>query len=253
MNHDDIKELLGAYALDAVEPDEHVAIRKHLDLCHDCRTEVERFQTAAAALASAHSPELSESWDAIAAQIEPSSRFRAVNHRSVNRWLGAIAAGLIVLVGLQLGTTTDLRDALSEAEANLAASETARAGALDAAERDLSTIDGLSLAARQASESPDSRQVSLEQDATFVTIVLAADGTGFVADNNLPKLGPGQTYQLWAIVGDEIISAAVLGPDPSTVPFRIDAEGLVGFAVTQEVTGGVVTSSNEALAVWLES
>jgi len=256
MNHDEIRELLGAYALDAVEPDEYAVITQHLEFCLDCRSDLEKFQTAAAALATANRPELSESWDTIAAQLEPTNRFRSINHRTMNRWLGAVAAGLIVLVGLQFSTTTDLRNAVTNAEADLAASETAREGALvalDSAERELANVDGLSLAARQASQSPDARQVSLEQDSTFVTIVLSADGTGYVSDHNLPKLSPDQTYQLWAIVGDEIISAAVLGPDPATVPFRIDADGLVGFAVTQEATGGVVTSGNDALVVWLDS
>lgn len=256
MKHDEIRELLGAYALDAVEPDEHAAISQHLDLCRDCHNEMNNFRKAAEALATANRPELSESWETIAAQLEPKRRVRTNNHRTMNRWLGAVAAGLILLVGLQLSTTSGLRDALTKADEDLAASETAREGALvalDAAMRELAAVDGLSLAARQASESPNARQVSLEQDSTFVTIVLTSDGTGYVSDHNLPALSSDQTYQLWAIVGDEIISAAVLGPDPATVPFRIDADGLIGFAVTQEATGGVVTSGNDALAVWLDS
>ncbi len=50
---------------------------------------------------------------------------------------------------------------------------------------------------------------------------------------------------------ERIISAALLGNDPGVDTFVVDLDGLVGFAVTEEIDGGVVTSENSAVVVGL--
>lgn len=47
---DDVHTLTGAYALDALPADERAFFERHLDLCEDCRREVEEFAWGAAAL-----------------------------------------------------------------------------------------------------------------------------------------------------------------------------------------------------------
>ncbi len=111
----------------------------------------------------------------------------------------------------------------------------------------------LNRAATTAMATPGGRLVSLGagESANQVTIVLSADGTGYVADHNLPRPPEGRTYQLWAVVGDQVISVGVLGEDPGVIPFRVDPHDLAGFAVTEEVVGGVVSSENPAVVAWL--
>src|SRR5690606_35755181 len=50
---DEFTELLGAYALDAVEPDEREAVERHLADCPRCRSEVAEHREVAAYLAHA--------------------------------------------------------------------------------------------------------------------------------------------------------------------------------------------------------
>ncbi|MBW3595511.1 MAG: zf-HC2 domain-containing protein, partial [Actinobacteria bacterium] len=46
MQHDDVKDLLAAYALGAVTPEEKRAVDVHLMSCDDCRREVADYEEA---------------------------------------------------------------------------------------------------------------------------------------------------------------------------------------------------------------
>ena len=50
--------------------------------------------------------------------------------------------------------------------------------------------------------------------------------------------------------GDEVLSAGVLGEHLHVAPFQV-VGNVTGFAITEEVAGGVVTSQNPPTAVWL--
>jgi hypothetical protein len=75
-------------------------------------------------------------------------------------------------------------------------------------------------------------------------LVLLPDGTGILVNDALAALSSDETYQLWALMGDEsdptAISAGVLGPDPPGANFKTDGP-VVGFAVTIEQEGGVIS------------
>lgn len=261
MQHGEVRELLSVYALDAVDPEEAAAIDEHVLGCADCRAELDMYGPVTELLAEASKPYESEAWPSIQAKINEGARFR----RRTTSWLSVAAALLVVVVGAQALTISGLRGDVSESADALAASERARQGALSAlesAEGDLARTneqldaaleDPLLAAAQAAASSGASREISLGDAEAFVVLVLSEDGTGYVLDHNLPTIPETQTYQLWAIVEGEVISAAVLGSDPGTVAFRVDTIGLSGFAVTQEEAGGVAVSEQEALAVWLDS
>ncbi|MBO0732195.1 MAG: zf-HC2 domain-containing protein, partial [Acidimicrobiaceae bacterium] len=85
LTHDEITELLGAFALDAVEPDEAEAIESHLRTCPRCREEVRSLQGAAAALAAPGGEAPPGVWDGIAAQIEPPATASPMPPRLVPR------------------------------------------------------------------------------------------------------------------------------------------------------------------------
>lgn len=105
----------------------------------------------------------------------------------------------------------------------------------------------LAVAAEDARREPGARAVSLQGEVP-VEVVLATDGTGYLLAPAAPALPAGRTYQLWAIVGDRVISAGVLGPHPEVAAFHVDGE-VAGFALTVEVAGGVVASGQEPVAV----
>ncbi len=91
-----------------------------------------------------------------------------------------------------------------------------------------------------------------EDGATAVDAILLPDGTGYLVHDNLAPLPSDRTYQLWAVVGDKVISAGILGNDPGVVAFHVDGD-VGGLVVTEEDAGGVVSSENPALAAWVQN
>ena len=68
MSHDEIAELLGAYALDAVEPDEAEVIDAHLAECPRCAAELAEHWEVTGLIANAGVDASVELWDHIAAR-----------------------------------------------------------------------------------------------------------------------------------------------------------------------------------------
>lgn len=69
-DHEELQGLLGAYALDAVEPDEAEALERHLTTCPRCRNELADHREVAALLGYAGVPAPSGVWDRIIASLE---------------------------------------------------------------------------------------------------------------------------------------------------------------------------------------
>jgi hypothetical protein len=117
----------------------------------------------------------------------------------------------------------------------------------------------LSATERAALASPSTRRVPLVTTDTTgaggtpATIVLTAAGTGFFVDDagdGLTPLPDDRTYQLWGVVGGRAISLGLLGPRPGIVPFSVAGSvPVTEFAITDEVAGGVVASTNHPIAV----
>jgi hypothetical protein len=75
-------------------------------------------------------------------------------------------------------------------------------------------------------------------------VVMLPDGTGYLMGHELPELGGGRTYQLWAKVGEgdaaRMVSLGVLGSTPAISPFRLTATPTM-FEVTAEAGSGSST------------
>lgn len=227
--HADVEELIGAYALDAVQPDEREAVERHLQECPRCRAEVAEHRETAAFLAhtGAHAP--AGVWDRIAGALEetpPAMRLpatvlpmrprRSVGVRVVVA-VGAVAAAAVVALGVVVvdqGRRID--DLRAEGEQVALAEQALRAFTDPRAEQVL---------------------LSAPDGGAATTVAVLPDGTGFLVHDDLPALPPDATYQLWALVDDDEVSAAVLGPDPGISEFRVDGR-FDGFAVTRERAGG---------------
>src|SRR5487761_2676915 len=72
MNEHEIEELLGAFALDAVDDSEREEVEAHLLVCPRCRAEVAAHREVAALLANGGSVAPEQLWSKIAGEIAPS-------------------------------------------------------------------------------------------------------------------------------------------------------------------------------------
>ena len=225
--HEEVQELLGAYALDAVDAEEAVLVEDHLRDCPRCRAEVAQHRETAALLANEHAEVPSGLWDRVALSLEeappPMDLDRVVALRPAGRGRGlrvaSIAAAAAVVVALSVGVVAQDR----------------RLDRVQAAMEERT----LAAAALAAFDHPDAREVALRSDdgRTELRAVVLPDGTGYLRAGPLRGLATGRTYQLWAVVGSEAISAGVLGPDPGVVAFHVD-DRTAALALTEERRGG---------------
>jgi anti-sigma-K factor RskA len=99
-----------------------------------------------------------------------------------------------------------------------------------------SSPDMAQLATAAAAE-PTSTNLELVNPAAMTDVnasaVLAEDGTGYVIGNALPTLNSDRTYQLWVVVDGAVISAGLLGNDPSVIQFRAEGD-MAGMAISNE-------------------
>ncbi len=246
LSHSEVRELLGAYALDAVEDDEAQAVERHLIECVPCRIEVSDHREVAAMLATGWTPAPEGVWDRIAGSLEeappsmliPFSAARAEREerrrRSVGPVRAAVAVGvaasvaLVAFLGVKVVDTGHQVDHLA---AQLADGDVGRAAAA-------------------AAHRSDARLVSMTSSDGHhsVDAVLLTDGTGYLVKTDLPQLNPQRTYQLWAVVGSAKISVGVLGPSPGPVAFHAPPDA-AALAITEEQAGGVVTSFQQPTVV----
>lgn len=249
MRHDEIRSLLGAYALDAVDGAERADVEAHLGLCGACRREVDAHLAVAAALAEADESAPEDVWTRVerrldldagsrSAEVVPIALLRRARAAAI--WTGAVAAVLALVVGFQTVRIGSL-------DADLVTAE----GRLDRLEAALASGDYESVA-RTVSGDPAAATMQLagSEEGVTVTIVMLPDGTGVVVASSLLPLDAARTYQLWAVQDGAVISAGVLGADPGFVPFHVDAALLEGLVITEERAGGVPVSEQPAVAAW---
>ena len=261
--HQDIQELLGAFALDAVDDDERDVIEAHLAACPRCRAEVEGHRETAALLA--HSGERAPEgvWDRIATALDESPpaldltrivpgqetaepaqpadeladrRADRAAPRSIPLRVAAAAMAVAAAVALFLGVA-------------LGRNDNDRLERLEALAQDMEKAV-VSNAAYAALNDPANEQIRLvSADGTAsAQLVRRPDGTGYLVPGSLAPLPEGRVYQLWAVRSDAKISLGVLGSAPEVSAFRMMGP-VAAFAVTEEVAGGVAVSQNQPVVV----
>jgi anti-sigma factor RsiW len=264
--HNEIEELLGAYALDALEPEETAQVERHLRECIRCVIEVGQHHEVTGLLANSggdasdelwhkiaqrlDAPSEVPSWDRLAARLDPANvaaagpqlelpppaaiKFDQTRRR--HRWMvrtaslvAAAAAVLAVVLGVQVNHLNHQVNALN------------------------SSRPSVNAAAQAALENPNTQRIQLTppatssgSKATTVTLVVVPSGTGYVFASNLAPLAPNQTYQLWGAVNGQLISLGVLGANPGVSAFPYDTGVKAkAFAITVEEGGGVVRTTHQ--------
>lgn len=237
LTHEELKELLGAYALDAIEANERRALERHLSDCAQCRGELTEHRSVAALLAGGGAPAPVGVWDRIEAAIETSGEEKSlptVRERTRRVWqrvavgFAAAAVAAIALLGarvIQQGSQ------LEDIRALLAGG-------------------GLLRAANAALLNPSAERVTLASESEDLTVeaVLLPDGRGYLVQGNLPTLKESRTYQLWAFVDGRAVSAGVLGRDATVSMFEAPL-GLDALAITEEVAGGSIRPSGPPIVL----
>jgi anti-sigma factor RsiW len=279
-SHDEIQDLLGAYALDAVDPETATMVEHHLEGCLRCSTEVAQHHEVAGLLANSGGASPATLWDGIASQLDGSTppswqRLSARLETGADRTddhmagresaaAGAGAAG----AGVADGAADDASKVIpitNERRRRRWVAWTASAVAAAAAvvavvlgvqvhhlDHQVSALQRpLSSAEQEALREPSTKRVRLTAHPStgtpvVVTVVLTKSGTGFVQAGQLSPLPIDQTYQLWGAVGEKTISLGLLGARPTLVAFSVAGGAVVSaFAITAERSGGVVQSSNQ--------
>ena len=113
---------------------------------------------------------------------------------------------------------------------------------------------GLEALALSSADLPGSINAELVDPAVgtaVANVVVTTDGEGFIDGSALPTLPENRTYQLWAIVGERVISVGIMGNRPEISAFRVEGQ-LAGLAVSEEILGGVVVSEQDPVGVWLD-
>lgn len=242
MTHDPIEELLGAYALNAVDDDERGAVEAHLLTCPRCRAEVDSHREVASHLALGGAPAPEGLWERIAGAIEgetppplrlvvddgparvgPKRSGQAARPRWQRTGLSLVAAAAAFLV------------------LAVAVSSLVRVRSLD----DDRSIES---AALEAIASPDARVADLVDDdgTVLVRAAVLPDGTSYLFADNLPELDD-RIYQLWGAAGDQVVSLGPMGSAPTVLPFHAD-ETMTAFMITVE-DEPVESSTNPPIAL----
>jgi anti-sigma factor RsiW len=244
---DAVSELLGAYALDALDPDEADLVHNHLQSCPRCTTEIDQHRETMALVAAGGGPAPAQLWGRIASSISPlpgpagekAPPRLATPWRRRPPWVRlasvaalAAAAALAVVVGVQTARIANLN----------------------------SRLDHLSTAARQAGgfQGPAAALIDpAARDYTLTAVgghpvgqlIVLPSGSGYLVGSRLAPLDSNLTYQLWTKVAGRAVSVGLLGSRPATVAFTVDPSAhTTVYMVTVEPAGGAVAPTTPVVA-----
>lgn len=264
--HEAAAELLGVYALDAVEADEARGVEQHLERCARCRMEVDQLRAIAAALGSQASavgdeppPAVWERLSAAIASPAPASAQSPPTLAAPGAGTGAGIAGAAATVTPISAAARRRRRIWTGAVAVAAAAVVAALsfGLVNAEGRVSQLRSALDrqpgAAVRAALAAPGHRVLELRavDGRGDGKVVLDRSGVGYVVSSAMPTLPSGETYQLWASVNGQAISLGLLGQrslagDAFSLGSSISAAREL--MVTVEPTGGVVSPDRAPIA-----
>lgn len=229
-------DLIGAYALDAVNLDERALVEEHLAGCKRCRLELKELTEASVLLSNGYEvlppPELrTRLMDLVAqpqlvessvADLSPAPSLVTASSGSGSRALwGLAAAGLLAVGGW---------------------------GIWQGVSDDLSPID-------QVIQADDARSFEAEYEGDTVTVVSSASlDRAVLITEDLPELAENEVYQAWWVNSDEqILSAGVLDNGGGDMAGEAELDGdpseVVAFALSVEPSGGSEQPTSDPVVV----
>ena len=230
----DLDELLGAYALDAVSPEEADRVEDYLAINPRAAAEVREHREVATMLAFTGMDAPEGLWSRIEQELDAPApapgpelaRVMSIENAPSRRrfatvapWIASAAAAAIVAVV-----------------------------AIGIADRATAPTDPLVAAYEAADADRDSAKATLVAEGSSFEAVAVIDQDGHGRAGELPALGADQTYQLWGVVdtgADEpdVISLGIFGPNPELETFTTETP-VVALAITIEDAPGVISDGN---------
>ena len=218
----DLHHLAGAYALDALDPDERAAFEAHYPTCDVCRADVGDHRETAAVLAAA-----------IASPPPDALKERVMAEVAATRQISPLLPDRVV----DLAERRRARGRRAGAAAAVAALVVAVVGVASIAFR---ADDSDDLEAVLAA--PDAVVATLDGDAGTLQLVWSAERDQVaLLGRGLPAAAPGQAYALWFLLADGVAPAGLFVPDETgSLRSVLDVDDLQGngFGVTIEPAGG---------------
>lgn len=289
ITHAEASDLLGAYALDAVDADEVAALEEHLSTCPRCRDELRGHREVVGLLAYSGQDAPSGLWDRVAARLNAdpdevtgsaaptgtgatpmpslappgSSRpglgggARASRPRrpAWGRYADADAGrGSRGPRGIRGRVLPVLAAAAVIIVAVLGVEVARLEGRTNQLSGQVASMSGVPSAAtvKQALATAGERTVMLQPEhpgGPVLEAVILPGGQGYLFHSTLAPLPASQTYQLWGVVGAERISYGVLGSQLPAFMAFRASSGVQYLAVTTEPAGGVVVSREAPVVV----
>lgn len=250
-NHNEMQELAGAYAIDALESDETEAFELHVAECPRCRAEVRDHRETAALLAHAGTAAPDGLWDRIAGQLEeePPNELASIfrmpigaerEERRQQRFNGKRIRRMAAMAASVAAALTGL--ALVQQNVN-------QGNRIDDITHQNQLV-ALRLEANDALADPASHLVKLQSfDGTqSVSAVVRSSGVGYITNpSGTTALTSGRAYQLWGLSASGAAkSLGVLGGEISVAKF--DAVGdFARFAITIEKAQGALQPTQNPL------
>lgn len=232
LNPDELRELLGAFALDAVDADERDQIEQFVLDDRDARVELHQLEHAVAWISHASPRPSAAAWDSVRREmdrdlaapsvtapsgdtVEPTGSVVALEPRRIRRnWrqLTAVAAAAVILVGTAIGVAKIIDKDSGPATRTVAL------------------------------HAPDGR--------TAISASLASNGDGSIVSSTLPAAPAGHVYQLWAqpTPTTPMHSAGLLGRSIAGEHIHIPP-GSTRIAISVEPDGGSPAPTTDPVAI----
>ena len=259
--YDEFSDLLGVYALDAVDPDERERIERHLADCPRCRAEVAEHREVASFLSHSGATAPEGVWDRIASELSPAAppmRMAILPDGSAAAGTSAPSAptaadappaapaGNVTPIGAarRRPSRTTLA-VLSIAACIIALLGVVAVGQAQRINRGESVEE---MASKAASNSKLKVELSGGGDGSAQAVV-GANGQGYLIMDGVTPPAEGDVYQLWGKVDGAVLSLGTFG-ETGVVPFSVDPSHIGDielFAVTEEKAPGVVASTQEPI------
>ena len=251
MGHEELKDLVAAYGLGALDPDDRRLFQSHIATCEECAAAARSLQPVVGSLARAvpgrrPPPDLRAR---VLAAVVPSGpvvleRPNLFASPGAARW--ALAAMLLLTAGIGVyALQLSARIADLEARLQTAVQQTSAA---ESAVADASRVAFQSQSAMAVLAAVDLARIDLTGEppapAARARALWSRQWGMVFAASALPPLPPGMVYQVWVVTAQAPISAGLVTPDASGGAVTVfdtppDIPPPVAVAVTLEPAGGV--------------
>ncbi|WP_022908972.1 anti-sigma factor [Aestuariimicrobium kwangyangense] len=251
----DIHSWVGAYVVDAIEPEEHAQFEDHLLGCESCRREVGEFReslaTMADAVATAPPPDLRASVLAgisgvpntatpgIDQQSSPAVRHgesgatvTPIGRRRSSARLAWLVAAAAMVASILLGTGVVVQQQQHQSQLERT----------QASERDLTLL--------LAADDVRVHRTQLSDGSPLTYVVSGELGKGVLVASGLPAPKQGRAWQIWTMHDGTPKSAGLVGSGGRTQVWIEGIPGAQAIAVTDEPASGSEqpTTTPQALA-----